>query len=122
MGDAPADRARGLVELTPAARRLRTALAAVLVPDEEARCSTLPFREHQRDGDATNAQQAPQAPVIVVLEAFVQTVEPLLNGVRLWPGQVDDEARFRYRPADLDMWRAVEDGVDVVGQRNGRVP
>src|SRR5688500_14733066 len=50
------------------------------------RCSTLPFREHQRDGNATNAQQAPQAPVVVVLEAFVKTVEPLLHGLRLWPG------------------------------------
>ena len=52
----------------------------------------------------------------------MNTVQPLLHGLRLWPGQVDDEPRFRQGPADLDMWRAVEDRVDVVGQRYRRVP
>jgi len=57
-----------------------------------------------------------------MLEALVNTVEPLLHGLRLWPSQVDDEPRLRYGTADLDMWRAVEDRVDVVSQRNWRVP
>jgi hypothetical protein len=46
----------------------------------------LPFREHQRDGDTTNAQQAAQAPMVIMLEAFVKTVEPQLHSLRLWPG------------------------------------
>jgi hypothetical protein len=88
----------------------------------ELACSTLPLREHQRDGDATNTQQAPQSPAVVVFETIVKAVEPPLECLRLWPRHRNDESRFRDGAADLNAWRLIENGADIDRQRNACRP
>jgi hypothetical protein len=82
--------------------------------------TALPFGEHECDGNATDALQACQPPVVVVLEAVVQRVEPALQGFHLWPRHGDHESRLREGSAELDAWRSIKNHVDVGGQRNGR--
>jgi hypothetical protein len=73
----------------------------------------LPPSEHERNGHAANAHEAAQSPVVVVLEAIVQTVKPPLKGLGLWTGRGNDEPQFRDGSSDLDVWRLIENRLDV---------
>jgi len=70
-------------------------------------------REHDPDGDATNAHQTPESPLVLGLEIVMQRMEPALEGLSLWPGHVDDEPRLRDRADDLDVGGAIEQRVDI---------
>jgi hypothetical protein len=48
-----------------------------------------------------------------VLQAIVQTVKPPLKGLGLWTGQGHDEPGFRDGTSDLDVWRLIENCLDV---------
>ena len=93
VADAPADRSGWQVEL--------------------GAWPALPFGDHDCDGDATNAHQAAESSVVVVLEAIVKAVEPALECFGLWPHHRNDEPRFGDRPTDLDAWRLIESLLDV---------
>jgi hypothetical protein len=80
------------------------------------------LREHDRNRDAADAQEAREPKCVVVLEVIVQRVKPTLEGPRLWPHHGDDDARLRDGAAHLQMGYVVEHSLDIDREGNEHRP